>query len=88
MAVLHPPCPVSAASLDLPGTTITSQLSSKAQAQFNVLFIRTVRIGRASITIHTVQANTGKRPPPSVLPYCARNTDKFYLVTPANQTAR
>jgi hypothetical protein len=77
MAVLHPPCPVSAASLDLPGTTITSQSSSKAQAQFNVLFIRAVRIGRASITIHTVQANTGKRPPPSVLPYCARNIDKF-----------
>jgi hypothetical protein len=23
-----------------------------------------------------------------VLPYCARNTDKFYLLTPANQTAR
>jgi len=63
MAVLHPPCPVSAASLDLPGTTITSQLSSKAQAQFNVLFIRTVRIGgRAS------RSTLCRRTPASVRP--------------------
>src|SRR3954469_17853806 len=40
----------------------------------------------ANITIYTVQVNTGSDPTSSVLQYCARGTDKFYLVTKADQT--
>ncbi|MCK1288331.1 TadE/TadG family protein [Bradyrhizobium sp. 44] len=40
----------------------------------------------ANITIYTVQVNTGSDPTSSVLQYCASGTDKFYLVTKADQT--
>ncbi|EJN14310.1 Flp pilus assembly protein TadG [Bradyrhizobium sp. YR681] len=40
----------------------------------------------ANITIYTVQVNTGSDPTSSVLQYCASGTDKFYLVTSADQT--
>lgn len=40
----------------------------------------------ANITIYTVQVNTGTDPTSSVLQYCASGTDKFYLVTSADQT--
>jgi hypothetical protein len=40
----------------------------------------------ANITIYTVQVNTGGDPTSSVLQYCASSTDKFFLVTSANQT--
>jgi Flp pilus assembly protein TadG len=39
-----------------------------------------------NITIYTVQVNTGTDPTSSVLQYCASGTDKFYLVTKADQT--
>jgi hypothetical protein len=39
-----------------------------------------------NITIYTVQVNTGGDPTSSVLQYCASGTDKFYLVTKADQT--
>lgn len=39
-----------------------------------------------NITIYTVQVNTGSDPTSSVLQYCASSTDKFYLVTKADQT--
>jgi hypothetical protein len=39
-----------------------------------------------NITIYTVQVNTGSDPTSSVLQYCASGTDKFYLVTKADQT--
>lgn len=40
----------------------------------------------ANVTIYTVQVNTGSDPTSSVLQYCASSTDKFYLVTKADQT--
>ncbi|WP_342740641.1 pilus assembly protein [Bradyrhizobium sp. B117] len=40
----------------------------------------------ANITIYTVQVNTGHDATSSVLQYCASSTDKFYLVTSADQT--
>jgi Flp pilus assembly protein TadG len=40
----------------------------------------------SNITIYTVQVNTGSDPTSSVLQYCASGTDKFYLVTKADQT--
>jgi Flp pilus assembly protein TadG len=40
----------------------------------------------ANITIYTVQVNTGHDATSSVLQYCASGTDKFYLVTAADQT--
>ena len=40
----------------------------------------------ANITIYTVQVNTGSDPTSSVLQYCASGSDKFYLVTKADQT--
>src|SRR6201999_4528890 len=40
----------------------------------------------ANITIYTVQVNTGGDPTSSVLQYCASSSDKFFLVTSANQT--
>lgn len=38
------------------------------------------------ITIYTVQVNTGNDPTSAVLQYCASGSDKFFLVTSANQT--
>jgi Flp pilus assembly protein TadG len=38
------------------------------------------------ITIYAVQVNTGSDPTSAVLQYCASGTDKFFLVTSANQT--
>ena len=72
-----------------------SQISTKAQAHFNVLFTGANSLPTDSVAA-TWTASTSIDPtnttPTSatsgVLPYCARNTDKFYLVTPANQTAR
>lgn len=40
----------------------------------------------AGITVYTVQVNTGGDPTSSVLQYCASGSDKFFLVTTANQT--
>ena len=40
----------------------------------------------ANITIYTVQVNTGADDTSAVLQYCASGTDKFYLVTKADQT--
>ncbi|QOG23147.1 MULTISPECIES: vWA domain-containing protein [Bradyrhizobium] len=40
----------------------------------------------ANITIYTVQVNTGHDATSSVLQYCASSSDKFYLVTSADQT--
>ncbi|MBR0777761.1 pilus assembly protein TadG [Bradyrhizobium diazoefficiens] len=40
----------------------------------------------ANITIYTVQVNTGGDATSSVLQYCASSSDKFFLVTSADQT--
>ncbi|MDA9511073.1 hypothetical protein XI09_41765 [Bradyrhizobium sp. CCBAU 11386] len=77
------------------GTITTSQISTKAQAHFNVLFTGTNSLPTDSVAA-TCTASTSIDPtnttPTSatsgVLPYCARSNDKFYLVTPANPTAR
>lgn len=42
-------------------------------------------IKAAGITIYTIQVNTGGDPTQSVLQYCASSTDKFFLLTSANQ---
>jgi Flp pilus assembly protein TadG len=38
------------------------------------------------ITIYTVQVNTGSDPTSTVMQYCASSSDKFFLITSANQT--
>jgi Flp pilus assembly protein TadG len=40
----------------------------------------------AGITIYTIQVNTSGDPTSQVLQYCASGTDKFFLITNANQT--
>jgi Flp pilus assembly protein TadG len=40
----------------------------------------------AQITIYTIQVNTGSDPTSAVLQYCASGSDKFFLITSANQT--
>ncbi len=42
-------------------------------------------IKAAGITIYTIQVNTGGDPTQSVLQYCASSSDKFFLLTTANQ---
>jgi hypothetical protein len=39
----------------------------------------------AGITLYTIQVNTGGDPTQSVLQYCASSSDKFFLLTSANQ---
>jgi uncharacterized protein YegL len=39
----------------------------------------------AGITLYTIQVNTGGDPTQSVLQYCASGSDKFFLLTSANQ---
>jgi hypothetical protein len=39
----------------------------------------------AGITIYTIQVNTGGDPTQSVLQNCASTSDKFFLLTSANQ---
>jgi len=38
------------------------------------------------VTIYTVQVNTGSDPTSTVMQYCASSSDKFFLITSANQT--
>ncbi|HVX98193.1 MAG TPA: pilus assembly protein TadG-related protein [Pseudorhodoplanes sp.] len=42
-------------------------------------------IKAAGITLYTIQVNTGGDPTQSVLQYCASSSDKFFLLTSANQ---
>ena len=58
----------------------TSQSSIDARQQLTCNNVKA-----AGITLYTVQVNTGGDPTSTLLQNCASSTDKFFLLTSANQ---
>ena len=60
------------------GSSVSSQVNARQQILCN-------NIKAAGITIYTVQVNTGGDPTSTLLQNCASSSDKFFLLTSADQ---